>query len=71
MFESDPITEIVREYTGMEAVGGAFSTYPTVSSRRDDFTRNNQQQQTSTEFSQRRRMHEFDCLFFFLHVFNI
>ena len=64
MFESDPITEVVREYGGVETAGGIFSIYPTASSRQNDFTRDNQQQQTSTGFSQRRRLHEFDCYFF-------
>jgi hypothetical protein len=57
MLERDPITEIVREYGGMEAAGGAvFSTYPTMSSRYGDFARDNQQQQTSAAFAQRRTM---------------
>lgn len=59
MLERDPITEIVREYGGMEAAGGGaavFSTYPTMSSRYGDFARDNQQQQTSAAFSQRRTL---------------
>jgi hypothetical protein len=59
MFESDPITEIVREYSGMEtASGGVFTTYPTMSSHYGDFARDNQQQQTSSGYSQRRNTHE-------------
>jgi hypothetical protein len=73
MFESDPITEIVREYGGMETVGGAVLTnYPTMSSRYGDFARDNQQQQTSAGYSQRRNTHENDCCFclcfWFMHV---
>ena len=64
MFESDPITEVVREYGGMETVGGGvFTNYPTMSSRHNDFTRDNQQQQTSSGYSQRRNTHENDCCF--------
>ena len=64
MFDSDPITEIVREYGGMEAMGGVLTNYPTMSSRYGDFAREGQQQQTSSGFSQRRNTHEIDC-----HVF--
>jgi hypothetical protein len=72
MFESDPITEVVREYSGMAAAAGAVTNYPTMSSRYGDFARDNQQQQqqqqTSSGFSQRRNTHEIhECfvLFFF------
>lgn len=65
MFDSDPITEIVREYGGMEAMGGVLTNYPTMSSRYGDFAREGQQQQTSSGFSQRRNTHEIDC-----HVFS-
>ena len=62
MFESDPFTEVVREYGGMETAGvsAGFSTYPTISSRYGDFARDNQQQQqqASSAQSQRRKMHE-------------
>jgi len=30
MFESDPITEILREYGGMDTAGGVFTNYPTM-----------------------------------------
>lgn len=62
MFESDPITEVVREYSGMETAGGVFTSYPTMSSNQGDFVRDNQQQQTSSSYSQRKKyiklMHE-------------
>lgn len=58
MFECDPVTEVVREYGGMEAAGGVFTSYPTMSSGYGDFARDNQQQQTSSGFSQRRTLHE-------------
>jgi hypothetical protein len=62
MFECDPITEIVREYGGMETAGGVFTSYPTMSSRYGDFARDNQQQQqqTSSGYSQRRIQHDID-----------
>ncbi|CAF1382216.1 unnamed protein product, partial [Adineta ricciae] len=44
--------EIVREYGGMEAMGGVLTNYPTMSSRYGDFAREGQQQQTSSGFSQ-------------------
>jgi len=65
MFESDPITEILREYGGMDTAGGVFTNYPTMSSRYGDFARDNQQQQTSSGYSQRRNMHEIDYYFVF------
>lgn len=60
MCESDPITEIIREYSGVDTATGSFINYPTVSSRFGDFAQDNQQQQTSTNYSTRRNMHEFD-----------
>jgi len=66
MFESDPVTEIVREYGGMESAGGVVTNYPTMSSQYGDFARDNQQQQTSSGYAQRRNKHENTS--FFLHV---
>lgn len=66
MFDSEPIIEIVREYTGMDNSTGAFTSYPATSRRYDDFTRDNQQQQTSTSYSQRRNTHEMNCCYFSL-----
>jgi hypothetical protein len=69
MFGSDPVTEIVREYGAMEAVGGAVTNYPTMSSRYGDFAREGQQQQqqqqTSAGISQRRDTHGPECFSFF------
>ncbi len=59
------ITEIVREYGGggMDTVGGGiFTTYPTMSSRYGDFARD-AHHQSSSAYSQRRNMHEYDCCF--------
>ena len=60
------ITEIVREYGGMDTAGGGggFSNYPTMSSRYGDFARDAHQQQSSA-YSQRRNMHAYDCCFVF------
>ena len=66
MLGSDPITEIVREYSGMDTVAGSFTNYPTMSSRCDDFMRDNCQQQTSSDYSRRRDMHEIVYCFFSL-----
>ncbi len=59
MFESAPITEVVREYGGMDTASGVFTSYPTMSSRYGDFARDNQQQQqqASSAYSQRRNLH--------------
>ncbi len=63
------ITEIVREYGGMDTAGGVFSNYPTMSSRYGDFARDAHHQQSSSAYSQRRNMHEYDrCLAFFLFI---
>ncbi len=70
MFESASITEVVREYGGMDTASGVFTSYPTMSSRYGDFARDNQQQQTSSAYSQRRNSHEIDCCFAcFIRVF--
>ena len=67
MFGSDPVTEIVREYGAMEAMGGVATAYPTMSSRYGDFAREGQQQQqqqqqqASSGFSQRRDTHGPEC----------
>ncbi len=56
----------------MDTVGGVFPNYPTMSSRYGDFARDAHHQQSSSAYSQRRNMHEYDCClaFFilFLHV---
>jgi hypothetical protein len=57
MLESDPVTEVVREYGGMESAAGVVTSYPTMSSHYGDFGRDNQQQQTSSGYSQRRNTH--------------
>ena len=45
----------------METAGGVFTSYPTMSSHHGDFARDNQQQQqTSSGYSQRRIQHEID-----------
>ncbi|CAF3511313.1 unnamed protein product [Rotaria sp. Silwood1] len=44
--------EVVREYSGMDTATGIFTNYPTMSSRYGDFARDNQQQQTSSSYSQ-------------------
>lgn len=58
----------MREYGGMESSGNIanfLSTYPTMSSRDGDFVRDNQQQQqTSSSYSQRRNLHEKFVIFF-------
>ncbi|CAF1947203.1 unnamed protein product [Rotaria magnacalcarata] len=46
--------EIVREYGVMDNATGLFTSYPTMSSRHGDFARDNQQQQTSTDYTQQR-----------------
>ncbi|CAF3559496.1 unnamed protein product [Rotaria sp. Silwood1] len=46
------ITEIVREYGGMDTAGGVFTNYPTMSSRYGDFARDAHQQQSSSAYSQ-------------------
>jgi hypothetical protein len=50
------------------AAGGVFTSYPTMSSGYGDFARDNQQQQTSSGYSQRKNktmhMHENYLLFF-------
>jgi hypothetical protein len=56
-----PIPEIVREYGGMDAAGGVFPNYPTMSSRYGDFARDAHNQQSSSAYSQRRNMHDYDC----------
>ncbi|CAF4552569.1 unnamed protein product, partial [Rotaria magnacalcarata] len=56
-------TEIVREYGVMDNATGLFTSYPTMSSRHGDFARDNQQQQTSTDYTQRRNTHEMECYF--------
>jgi len=66
------ITEIVREYGGMDAAGGVFSNYPTMSSRYGDFARDAHHQQSSSAYSQRRNMHDYDCcLVFFLCMLSV
>lgn len=42
----------------MESAGGVFTSYPTMSSGYGDFARDNQQQQQSSNYSQRRTLHE-------------
>ncbi|CAF3647499.1 unnamed protein product [Rotaria sordida] len=44
--------EVVREYSGMDTAAAVFTNYPTMSSRYGDFARDNQQQQTSSNYSQ-------------------
>ncbi|CAF3883981.1 unnamed protein product [Rotaria sp. Silwood2] len=46
------ITEIVREYGGMDTAGAVFSNYPTMSSRYGDFARDAHNQQSSSAYSQ-------------------
>ena len=70
MLESDPITEVVREYSGMDTVAGIFTSYPTMSSRYDDSMRDNRQQQTSSDYSRRRHLHEIGYCFFCLIHFS-
>jgi hypothetical protein len=51
----------------MDAAGVGFSNYPTMSSRYGDFARDAHHQQSSSAYSQRRNMHDYDCcLVFFL-----
>lgn len=67
------VTEIVREYGGMDAAGG-FSNYPTMSSRYGDFARDAHHQQASSAYSQRRNMHDYNCclaLLFFISLHDI
>lgn len=70
------ITEIVREYGGMDTAGGIFTNYPTMSSRYGDFARDAHHQQSSSSYSQRRNTHEYDCclvydLIYYLFIFCI
>lgn len=62
------ITEIVREYGGMDSAGGIFTAYPTMSSRYGDFARDAHHQQSSSAYSQRRNMHDYDCCLVFFSV---
>ena len=48
----------------MESAGGVFTSYPTMSSGYGDFARDNQQQQQSSNYSQRRTLHEIQLTFF-------
>jgi hypothetical protein len=62
------ITEIVREYGGMDTAGGAmFSNYPTMSSRYGDFARDAHHQQSSA-YSQRRNMHEYMIVVLYIYI---
>ena len=68
------ITEIVREYGGIDAAGGILPNYPAMSSRYADSARDTHHQQSSSAYSQRRNMHDYDCcfvclLFFFFFFF--
>jgi hypothetical protein len=56
----------------METAGAAFTSYPTMSSREGDFARDNQQQQqTSSGYSQQRRIqHEIDYHIIRLFLFS-
>jgi hypothetical protein len=65
------ITEIVREYGGMDTAGGFFSNYPTMSSRYGDFARDAHHQQSSSAYSQRRNMHEYDCCLVFISILHV